>query len=324
MDESGAPKSRQLQGLSNRGESMLQNFFKRVSGLAVTACPVYRQCHFAKLASITAMIGLALVPGARAASDAECVRVSRPNADCGTHNMMLVGQESVFLSHLPMFHREHRFQLIFEADFRQTGKQVTDIYVKDRAKHPDVKMYTVSPAETFILSRLWSSEPGNRRDAFQAAVFRGHLERGGRKIVGLGNAEVKVKRLVYFRELADADGRIDKLGYILFGKGKEFFMAHQISRAPDFDQILAIDVTGHAFTDGELERGVTIAFDDRENQAPKRIKAGETADGQGHVGGAHEFLALRIEARRELYFEEGELLNNPTFKPTAAEKQAGF
>ena len=192
---------------------MFQNFFRPASGLAVTAPPVSRQRRFAKLASITTMIGLALVPGARAASDADCVSIPRPNADCGTHNMMLVGQESVFLSHLPMFHHEHRFQLIFEADFRQAGKQLSDIYTKDRAKHPDVKMYTVSPTETFILSRLWSSEPGNRRDAFQAAVFRGHLERGGRRIVGLRNTEVKVKRLVYFRELADADGRIGKLSY---------------------------------------------------------------------------------------------------------------
>ena len=304
---------------------MLHNLLSRVSGLTVTARPASRPRRSVKLASIAAAaIGLALVPGARAASDADCVGASPPHADCGTHNMMLVGQESVFLSHLPMFHHEHRFQLIFEADFRQAGKQVGDIYRKDRARHPDVKMYTVSPAESFVLSRLWESEPASRRDAFRAAVFRGHLERGGRKIIGLGNIEVKVGRLVYFRELADADGRIGQLSYILFGKGKELFLAHQISRAPDFDQILAIDMTGHAFTDGELERGVTIAFEGRENQASKRIRAGETADGRGHVAGAHEFLALRIAARRELYFEEGELLDDPTFRSTAAEKQAGF
>ena len=44
----------------------------------------------------------------------------------------------------------------------------------------------------------------------------------------------------------------------MFGKGDELFLAHLITRPPDFDQILSVKVSGHAFTDAELGQGVRI------------------------------------------------------------------
>ena len=39
--------------------------------------------------------------------------------------MMVVGEQTIFLSHLPMFHSEHRFQVIVEAAFEQNGTSLT-------------------------------------------------------------------------------------------------------------------------------------------------------------------------------------------------------
>ena len=63
---------------------------------------------------------------------------------------------------------------------------------------------------------------------------------------------------------------------------------------------------------------------DHENAPSQRIKAGEKVSGQGHVTGAHQFLALQIQANREVYFEEGELMMEPKFQQTAEERNAGF
>ena len=68
--------------------------------------------------------------------------------------MLVVGKESAFLSHLPMFDAlnskktdftsPHRYQVILEARFIREGKDVTEIYTKDRESNVGTKMYTLS------------------------------------------------------------------------------------------------------------------------------------------------------------------------------------
>lgn len=271
---------------------------------------------------VLACSALATSLDATAGSDADCRGRPSKNPDCGTHNMMLVGDKAVYLSHLPMFHAPHHFQVILEATFEKGGKPLSSTYLTDRAKHQKVKMYTVEPAEVFVLARLWAAE-GPRRTNFVGTVFRGHLERGGETIDGLAGINANVKRVIYARELPFAK-RDEKLSYILFGDGKELFLAHQLSKAPDFDQIVSVKVDGHAFRRAELLRGVTVTVVGRDNQVAGRLKEGETAVGQGQVTGASELFDLRVRAKRELYFEEGELLEDPVFEQTAEERKAGF
>src|SRR4051812_3857702 len=80
-----------------------------------------------------------------------------------THNMLVVGKQDVFLSHLPMFAglsedktdyiSPHRFQVILEASFSRDGENVTDTYVHDREANPNASMYTLEPTP-FVLARL--------------------------------------------------------------------------------------------------------------------------------------------------------------------------
>src|SRR5689334_1620706 len=84
-----------------------------------------------------------------------------------THKWMLVGSQTAFLSHLPMFEMlnpgkteymtPHRYQVILQASFNSGGKDVTPQYFADRQSHPAVKMYTVSPTATFVLPRVAAS-----------------------------------------------------------------------------------------------------------------------------------------------------------------------
>src|SRR5437764_6564841 len=78
-----------------------------------------------------------------------------PKEGPAVHNWMLVGSQTAFLSHLPMFERlnsagtdyltPHRFQVILQAAFAIGGHDVSSLYFADRAKNPDVKMFTVKP-----------------------------------------------------------------------------------------------------------------------------------------------------------------------------------
>jgi len=176
-----------------------------------------------------------------------------------------------------------------------------------------------------VLSRLFTP---NRQEptlnGFTGTVFSGHLERRGTPIDGLKDVRVHIDKVIYARQFDPTDSKPDKLTYVLFGKGQELFLAHQIVEPPDFDQILSVKVDGDRLTDEELDRGVEIVVPERDNLSSQRIKEKETISGRGHATGAHQFLDLRIQANVELYFEEGELFVPPTFRQTPEERKSGL
>jgi hypothetical protein len=186
-------------------------------------------------------------------------------------------------------------------------------------------MYTVSPSETFVLAQLFSGDDRiPRRHAFQGTVFRGHIERGGKPIRGLTDVDVEITKVVYARELPPDERKSDKLEYILFGRGQEFFLAHRITQAPDFDQIVAVKIEASNLTEAELNRGVMVIIPNRGNSAAQRLKAKERVAAEGHVTGADQFLPLRLQVGTEYYFEEGELASPVSFARTPLERAAGF
>ena len=242
------------------------------------------------------------------------------------HNMMVVGDKSLYLSHLPMFMAPHNFQVILEATLTSGGKSVQHLYSHDRQQNPQTKMYTLMQEESFKLTSLFNPTPPER-NSFKGTILRGHLERGGEEINGLVKVDVNVKRVIYAAKLARDSFKPENLTYLLFGSPQELFLAHLIGTPPDFDQILRVRMN-RAFTEEELKRGVRVEILDRKNEASRRIKEKEKVSGQGHVTGAHQFLQLEIQADVEFYFEEGELssrrMTDEMFDPTPEERSAGF
>lgn len=255
-----------------------------------------------------------------------------------THNMLLVGEQTAYLSHLPMFdelNREktdftspHRYQVILEVKFTDGSVNLTDVYTADRKSHPAERMYTFNPA-LFVLPELDPTGSSPRGKFRGNAVIRGHLERGGKAFIGdfenppsAGVFDVDVLRVVHFHKFVPKAAKPAQLEYILFGKATETFMAHFIARPPDFDQMLSVKLTGQAFSDDELGKGINVSFPARANTANTRLKEKEKASGQAAAAGGNK--ALKVEVVREFYFEEGELRVPPTFNTTKEERKAGF
>lgn len=251
------------------------------------------------------------------------------SGDIATHNMLVVGEKTVFLSHLPMFKDQdedghlittpHRFQAILEANFtRGNSMQPQSVYTADRRRHQTAKIYMLNPTRQFMLASLVANPP---RRSFKATIFRGHLEREGRMEI-LNNIDVTVNRVVHFHEFDPQATRPGKLEYLFFGKGDEVFMAHLITAPPDFDQIVSVQLPDHQFTDAQLSKGVRVVFSERDNSIPSRIKEGEQAAGEIIVGSAPQ--KIQVKALREFYFEEGELQAPSNFDTTSEERSAGF
>ena len=275
--------------------------------------------------------------GAAAAIGARCFSFGpRAEARMGedeptTHNMLIVGQKTIFLSHLPMFKipgsaSPHRFQVILQASFGDA----TSAYIKDREENKGVKIYTLNPEE-FVLSHLYSPKGTPRLTQFKANIFRGHLEKSDNKLLVKG-AAVKIERVIHFREF---DPNLKKgppqLEYILFGKEKELFLAHFITMPPDFDQVLSVEID-RSFTDEELSKETRVIFR-RSNTISQRIKEKETTAGEFLI--VSEGLKIRfrgkvkkdivkVKAGTEYYLEEGELRVPAQFNTTSEEKKARF
>ena len=246
-----------------------------------------------------------------------------PEEGPATHNWMLVGNQTAFLSHLPMFDSltpdgkqydtPHRFQVILQASFLDADRDVSPLYLADRSQHPEVRIYTVSPTNPFVLPDLAAQK------VFQGTVFRGHLERGGQPMSGLQNVAVHVERVVHARQFDVAANAPSALEYLLFGRGPELFLAHSIVKPPDFDQILSVKVTGLTFTDAGLQSAVKLSIPLKKNTPAGRLKEGEQAAAVMPDG-----RKVGLQGVREFYFEEGELRMPATFKVTPEEQKAGF
>ena len=250
-----------------------------------------------------------------------------------THNMLLAGTESVFVSHLPMFQRldrsktafisPHRYQAIAEVSFTSDDKPVSDLYRKDQLAHPDVRFYTVGPLENFVLTRLFpvdSSEPSVR--SFSARVFRGHLEHEAPVVPGLDGITVTVNRIVHARRFDPRAAKPQQLEYLLFGTPGDLMLAHTISQPPDFDHVIQIAASGTTLSAADLNGDVRVVFPERKNVARERAREMQKLHGMlRRASQRGRDAPVDVEVTRQLYFEEGELLVPPTFEPTPEEKK---
>jgi hypothetical protein len=222
------------------------------------------------------------------------------------HGMLIVGEQTVFLSHLPMFGSPHDYQAIFEVAFAKTASDPQADYFADR-KRTSTKIYTLEP-ERFVLTKLAAAAPLR---SFKADVYRGHFERfPNRRAQDAAriaqDVDVNVTRVIHFRKFDPAAAKPAELEYLLFGKGNESFLAHLITRPPDFDQILSVK-TGQKFTDEELGQGKSIVVPGRPNSASKRLSGAGPVTAQIKDAGGAGPKTVQLQPGTEFYLERGEL-----------------
>lgn len=237
------------------------------------------------------------------------------NGTMGVHGMLLFGQDTLYLSHLPMFQRPHNFQVILEVGFDDAADEVLRA---DRHSNGD-GLYTFEPAK-FHITELDPGGAGPERSSVEGVIHQGHFERGGQ---ALARAVAEVRNVVYFQELdPTAEHASDQeLTYLCFGRDGQLHLAHRITASPDFDQVLVARLVPGTATDqagrpigedvsGPFNEAVPVAFRDHADTPQSRLVPKETAEADFFqtVGpkGFHGFR-VQMEIDRELYVELGEL-----------------
>lgn len=159
------------------------------------------------------------------------IAFAAPPADSpSVHGMLIFGKSNTYVSHLPMFHAPHDYQVILEVELDAAAKAA---FAKARQAAAQEKVWTFVP-ERFSLPTKVAAGQG-----FKGDIYEGHFERGGTKVVSA--APLTVTSVVHFRKF-DPSARADKNATFVFGKKGELYSAHLIGAAPDFDRIAAVEI----------------------------------------------------------------------------------
>lgn len=143
------------------------------------------------------------------------------------HGMLLFGNKSTYVSHLPMFHQPHDYQLISEVELKNIGTNRTvEKYLKVKK---DDAIFTLVP-KPMDLTKVMAGEI----KTFEATIYQGHFERQG---TPLGQAMVSIKKIITALKIAKEKG--PSLDFISFGHDGEYFLAHVIKGQPTYDAIYA-------------------------------------------------------------------------------------
>ena len=137
---------------------------------------------------------------------------------------------------------------------------------------------------------------------FLAKIYRGHFERGG---VPIGQSvTVNIKKVLEFTQFKPDAPRAKSLDYILFGNGRELFLAHVITAKPDFDQVLGVEVDDDRLkTEIESQKQVVLEIPGASNDKP--LAAGKPVHAIALQANTRSPLILRN--LHEYYLEFGEL-----------------
>ncbi len=242
-------------------------------------------------------------------SDAFQAKAQRHTDHPSVHGMALIGDQTLFLSHLPLFssperRSPHNYQALLEAAFSDARHQTQ--YIADR-KESKTKLYTVEP-EKFVLTDLITTDSDRIRVAsFKATIYRDHFERGGTPIIK--DARLMILNTIHLRAFDSSLERPSKIEYILFGKGNQTFGAHKITRPPDFDHLLSVKVSGVKLTDANLQKGLRVRVPTHAETIDSRLQENQSLICEIEFPNDNQpkQAQARLTVLKELYFETGDL-----------------
>lgn len=219
------------------------------------------------------------------------------NDQPAVHGMLLVGTNRIFLSHLPMFHPPHNYQVILAVRLTAKESDPAAAYLEDRRK-TGARLYTWVP-EPLSLPSLIAKGDGAPSTMY-GIIFRGHFERGGTPLMS-DRIRADVTRVFHFRKFIPSTDPAEHSKYILFGESKDWYLAHWITRPPDYDQVLSV-VLRNEFP-LEIPESNSLLIDGRKNAVESRLVVGEKISGTA----LPSERAVDFEVGAEIYVETDDL-----------------
>jgi len=214
------------------------------------------------------------------------------NADApSVHGMLLFGKDKIYLSHLPMFHSPHDYQVLLEVDIPALVKEK---YLNSTKSDPNQTVYTIVP-ELFSLPEIVKN-----KTSFKAQLFKGHFERGGKPITS--SVEFKISNVLYFKKFSPNGIKPKLSSYILIGSKKEQYFVHTVIAKPDFDYIAKVEINDAVMTKKLTKEGHLMIQVNSPNKTP--LEEGKSFKGSLTNNDAAE---VKFHITKGLYLEFGDL-----------------
>ncbi len=209
------------------------------------------------------------------------------------HGMLLFGTKNIWLSHLPMFHKPHDYQVIMSVTLKKNGDDLHATYLADREQSKAL-YYSFVP-KRFSMTHLVNGT----LTSIEGTLVRGHFERGGITIETGVTAQIKTMPVaVQFQ--VDAV-KPDKASYYVIGNSDETWLAHKIVAKPEeFDQIIGAEVSEDFWT---ANGSGAVLSTELANVSDLRLTEGTTVSAKSEAGSVTE-----IKVGKEIYQETGDLL----------------
>lgn len=148
------------------------------------------------------------------------------NADqLAIHGMLLFGENTTYISHLPMFHVPHDYQLLAQVDLSDLTNSST-LAKWQQAKQTSA-LFTIVPKPMDLTKVI-----DGTITFFPVDIYQGHFERGGTLI---GPAIVTVKDQLIKSKIVKTNG--PSLDFLVFGQSGEYYLIHMIRGQPTYDAI---------------------------------------------------------------------------------------
>ncbi|GAA4277494.1 hypothetical protein [Aquimarina mytili] len=197
---------------------------------------------------------------------------------------VVVGKESVYYCHIPMFSNpNHQYQIIAEFDLGEdVQKRLVSFYEKNNEAPyflANLSQWSKVDAESMVLADMFLNEKGeyNQDDKKELRydIFYNnfpwvdgveHLINDGQfmekeKAVTQSKKAVLENLIVFHHYTLDDHAMYPpNLTYYLFGKGDEAFISHYVLKGPSFQHIVKLKEVPAGITPEELQKGMVITF----------------------------------------------------------------
>jgi plastocyanin len=156
------------------------------------------------------------------------------------HSMLVTGKtgDDIFLHHYALFNNpNHTYHVTLEAKI--DDPKLLGVYNKWRAANGDA-MCAVDP-EVFLLPEIKSGQRTSFKGKLSETARPGGVEtQWGTVIPGLEDVPIRIVRIIQFRMFDPAAVFPERLTYQLFGNANEVYLAHEVTAAPSFQQVVKL------------------------------------------------------------------------------------
>jgi hypothetical protein len=148
-------------------------------------------------------------------------------ATLGTHGMVLFGQEKLMAYHLPMFHKIHAYQVIFEYALPNLEKEQILTLLKNQT------LLTFVPHPFDLEKFMLNPHP------LKGDLYNGHFEKDG--VIAISGITLENPKITYKAAITKNNGKA-KETYKLVGTPIDLYLVHLLDGGTHVDQIVKINI----------------------------------------------------------------------------------